>query len=48
MTAPHLGAASAKATIERSGIDPNAIDEVIFGNTRGKRASDRTPRVRSR
>lgn len=34
MTAPQLGVASAKATIERSGIDPNAIDEVIFGNAR--------------
>jgi len=34
LTAPQLGTASAKATIERSGIDPNAIDEVIFGNAR--------------
>src|SRR5437868_8883580 len=34
LTAPQLGVASAKATIERSGIDPNAIDEVIFGNAR--------------
>src|SRR5439155_13762259 len=34
MTAPQLGVASAKATIERSGIDPNAIDEVIFGTAR--------------
>ncbi len=34
MTAPQLGVASAKATIARSGIDPNAIDEVIFGNAR--------------
>ena len=34
MTAPQLGVASAKATLERSGIDPNAIDEVIFGNAR--------------
>ena len=34
MTAPQLGVASAKATIERSGVDPNAIDEVIFGNAR--------------
>jgi len=32
MTMPQLGVASAKATIERSGVDPNAIDEVIFGN----------------
>jgi acetyl-CoA C-acetyltransferase len=34
MTAPQLGTASAKATIERSGIDPAKIDEVIFGNAR--------------
>src|SRR5947207_6486750 len=34
MTAPQLGVASAKATVERSGIDANAIDEVIFGNAR--------------
>jgi acetyl-CoA C-acetyltransferase len=34
LTAPQLGVASAKATIARSGIDPNAIDEVIFGNAR--------------
>jgi acetyl-CoA C-acetyltransferase len=34
MTAPQLGVASAKATIERSGIDPGAIDELIFGNAR--------------
>ena len=34
LTAPQLGTASAKATIERSGIDPAAIDEVIFGNAR--------------
>jgi acetyl-CoA C-acetyltransferase len=34
LTAPQLGVASAKATIERSGIDPTAIDEVIFGNAR--------------
>src|SRR6266550_2452352 len=34
LTAAELGTASAKATIERSGIDPNAIDEVIFGNAR--------------
>ena len=34
LTAPQLGAASAKATIERSGIDPARIDEVIFGNAR--------------
>ena len=34
LTAPQLGTASARATIERSGIDPNAIDEVIFGNAR--------------
>jgi len=34
LTAPQLGVASAKATIERSGIDPTKIDEVIFGNAR--------------
>lgn len=34
LTAPQLGVASAKATIERSGVDPDAIDEVIFGNAR--------------
>jgi acetyl-CoA C-acetyltransferase len=34
LTAPQLGTESAKATIARSGIDPEAIDEVIFGNAR--------------
>ena len=34
LTAPDLGVESAKATIVRSGIDPAAIDEVIFGNAR--------------
>ena len=34
LTAPQLGTESAKATLARSGIDPNAIDEVIFGNAR--------------
>ena len=34
LTAPQLGTASAKATIARSGIDPDAVDEVIFGNAR--------------
>jgi acetyl-CoA C-acetyltransferase len=34
LTAPQLGTASAKATLERSGIDPHAVDEVIFGNAR--------------
>ena len=34
LTAPQLGVASAKATLERSGVDPNAVDEVIFGNAR--------------
>lgn len=34
LTASQLGIASAKATIERSGIDPAAVDEVIFGNAR--------------
>jgi acetyl-CoA C-acetyltransferase len=34
LTAAELGTASAKATLARGGIDPNAIDEVIFGNAR--------------
>ena len=34
MTAAQLGTGSAKATVERSGLDPAAIDEVIFGNAR--------------
>jgi acetyl-CoA C-acetyltransferase len=34
LTAPDLGVASAKATVERSGIDPAAVDETIFGNAR--------------
>src|SRR5579872_1659678 len=34
MTASDLGVASAKCTIERSGIDPAKIDDVIFGNAR--------------
>jgi acetyl-CoA C-acetyltransferase len=34
LTAAELGTASAKATLARSGIDPNVIDEVIFGNAR--------------
>ncbi|MBK5258869.1 MAG: thiolase family protein [Thermoanaerobaculia bacterium] len=34
LTAAQLGTASAAATLARSGIDPNAVDEVIFGNAR--------------
>ena len=34
LTAAQLGTESARATIARSGIDPEAIDEVIFGNAR--------------
>lgn len=34
LTAPELGVEAAKAAIARSGIDPAAIDEVIFGNAR--------------
>jgi acetyl-CoA C-acetyltransferase len=34
LTAAELGIASAKATLTRSGIDPGAVDEVIFGNAR--------------
>ena len=34
LTATQLGTVSARATVERSGIDPMAVDEVIFGNAR--------------
>jgi acetyl-CoA C-acetyltransferase len=34
LTAAQLGTASARATVERSGIDAERIDEVIFGNAR--------------
>jgi acetyl-CoA C-acetyltransferase len=34
LTAADLGVASAKATLARSGIDPAAVDEAIFGNAR--------------
>jgi acetyl-CoA C-acetyltransferase len=34
LTAAELGIASAKASLGRSGIDPAAVDEVIFGNAR--------------
>jgi acetyl-CoA C-acetyltransferase len=34
LTAAELGTASARATIERSSVDPRAIDEVVFGNAR--------------
>jgi acetyl-CoA C-acetyltransferase len=34
LTAPQLGTEAAKATLARSGIDPAAVDEVIFGNAR--------------
>ena len=34
LTAPDLGVEAAKATLARSGIDPAAVDEVIFGNAR--------------
>ena len=34
LTAAELGTAAARAAVERSGIDPAAIDEVIFGNAR--------------
>ncbi|HEX8169174.1 MAG TPA: thiolase family protein [Thermoanaerobaculia bacterium] len=34
LTAAQLGTESAKATLARSGIDPSAVDEVIFGNAR--------------
>jgi acetyl-CoA C-acetyltransferase len=34
LTAAELGTASAKATLAGGGIDPNVVDEVIFGNAR--------------
>ncbi len=34
LTAADLGVAAAKATLERSGVDPKAVGEVIFGNAR--------------
>src|SRR6478672_7759151 len=34
LTAAQLGTESAKATLQRSRVDANAIDEVIFGNAR--------------
>ena len=34
LTAAQLGTEAAKATVERSGVDPGAVDEVIFGNAR--------------
>ncbi|HUP48320.1 MAG TPA: thiolase family protein [Thermoanaerobaculia bacterium] len=34
LSAAQLGTESAKATLARAGIDPMAIDEVIFGNAR--------------
>lgn len=34
LNAAQLGTASARATIDRSGIDPAEIDEVLFGNAR--------------
>ena len=34
LTAAQLGTGSAEATIARSGVDPDAVDEVIFGNAR--------------
>lgn len=34
LTAVQLGTAAARGAIERSGIDPAAIDEAIFGNAR--------------
>ena len=34
LTAADLGVAAAKETLQRSGVDPEAIDQVIFGNAR--------------
>ncbi len=35
VSAPNLAAACIRATLQRAGIDPGAIDEVIFGNVLG-------------
>jgi acetyl-CoA C-acetyltransferase len=32
VTAPRLGAIAIKAALERAGVDPSAVDEVILGN----------------
>src|SRR6185312_5151383 len=32
LSAPELGAIAIKAALQRSGIDPSAIDEVVMGN----------------
>ena len=34
LTAADLGTNAVKATLERSGVDPARVDEVIFGNAR--------------
>src|SRR6476659_7984061 len=34
MTAPQLGTVAARAALERSGVDTQIVDEVIFGNAR--------------
>jgi len=34
MTAPQLGTVAARAALERSGVDPGIVDEVVFGNAR--------------
>src|SRR5512138_1927193 len=32
VTAPRLGAIAIRAALERSGVDPAAVDEVVMGN----------------
>src|SRR5258708_1338332 len=44
LTAVQLGIASARATLERSGVDPAAVDEVIFGNARQAGVGPTPPR----
>ena len=34
LTAPELGAAAARASLESAGVPPDAVDEVVFGNAR--------------
>ena len=34
LTAPELGAAAARATLERAGVDPTRVDWVVFGHAR--------------
>ena len=34
LTAPELGAAAARASLESAGVPPDAVDQVVFGNAR--------------